>query len=606
VHLQLLLDDFGRLGHHVHEQWDKYIAGAVDLTAAAATTNMAFLFAKSLEDTARKNIVQIMAADAEKRQVTVQMISKQVKLTERNTSTFLDGNIYLPLYHFLLGGSQTADMANEDDYILDQRIYATTFMAINRWFLDVCFRPKSSGNVVRDQEGDHSYSAPWEEQSVGDKRRKLTAFAVETATELHFIGSLREKAPIQDELSRNTFLCIEEKKLYISVVFGIDLLQAIHTKLHDANLLARPINALQTFLASTTTRLSALSTALPAEANRTTLEPIRKHTLHAQTDIFRALKAANKKAGVDSPIPFFTLRRHPILCGLILLVERALAQDTALTLERNLGGLTAAIHLGNAFTTQGIIPSLGNLKSTTTRQPDAAFYIGGKRPTEKSQYLSAYSLAIGESITNTASANTSTRNRGSDVPLATRKQKLELTVPAPFSRAVLARLRDPHGRVSLSEADLVEMLLGTGHAMMRKVYGGGPAADAGKEKGKGKAVKTTGPKPAPLKHASLLLYAEVPVLEHEYLDAIRVAWQALRAVQAVLGGPVEGVGGSRGRGRHGRRRGGGPAAGEQGSDIDSAEVVVGRVFGDATSESVFEAAGKAFGEAVAVKKPAEQ
>jgi hypothetical protein len=603
VHLQLLLDDFGRLGEHVHEQWDKYIAGTVDLTAAAATTNMAFLFAKGLEDTARESIVRIMA-DPKRRQTSIEHFSKQMNMPEQVIATFLDGNIYLPLYNFLLGGSQTTDMP--EDYRLEQKVLHTTFMAVTSWFFRICFRQKVSGNQVRDQESDHSYSAPWEEQSVGDKRRKLKTFAMETATELHFIGSLRGKASVEDELSRNVFLCIEQKKLYISAVFGIHLLHAIHVKLHDSNLLARPLNTLQAFLKSTTTRISALSTALPAEPNRMTLEPMRQHTARAQTDIFGALKAANQKAGVDSPIPFFTLRRHPILCGLILLVERALAQDTALTLERNLGGLTAAIHLGNAFTTQGIIPSLGTLKSTTTRQPDAAFYIGGKRPTEKSQYLSAYSLAIGESITNTAPANTSTRNRGSDVPLATRKQKLELTVPAPFSRAVVARLRDPHGRVSLSEADLVEMLLGTGHAMMRKVYGDSPVADAGKGKGKGKALNMTGPKPAPLKHASLLLHAEVPVLEHEYLDALRVAWQALRAVQAVLGGPVEGVGGSRERGRHGRRRGGGPAAGEQGSDIDSAEVVVGRVFGDATSESVFEAAGKAFGEAVAVKKPAEQ
>ncbi|KAH6844525.1 hypothetical protein B0I37DRAFT_432846 [Chaetomium sp. MPI-CAGE-AT-0009] len=622
LHFQLLLDDFGRLGNHVREQWDKYTAGTLDLTSAAATTNMAFLFAKGLEDTARGNILKIMSADTTRRHATIQDLSKRLNMPERAAAAFLDGNIYLPLYNFLLGPSKTGNLPS--DYLLEQNVYYTTFMAMTGWFANACFRQNASGNRLRAQEGqhgDHSYSALWEEQDVNDKRNKLRAFAMETATELHFIGSLRDKAPIQDELSRSTFHCVEDKKLYISVVFGIDLLHAIHIKLHDSGRLASPLSTLQTFLESTTHSMSALSTALPAAASRTTLEPMRQHTAQAQTDIFQALKSANQHAGVASSTPFFTLRRHTILCGLLLLAERTLAQDTALTLERNLGGLTAAIHLGHAFTTSGVIPSLGTLKPTATRQPDSAFFVGGKRPTEKSQYLSAYSLAIGEPITNTAPANSNTRNRNRN-PLAARKQKLELAVPAPFSRAVLARLRDPHGRFVLSEADLVEMLVGSGHALMVKVYGegggGGGAAGTGTGKGKGKGNAKArsgtgaGPKPSPLRHAALLLHAEVPVLEHGYLDALRVAWEGLRAVQGALGGPVAGLGqagGSRGRGgrgnRHGGRRGGrwrgAVAGGQEDRHVDPAEVVVGRVFGAATSESLFEAAGKSFGDVIAVK-----
>ncbi|KAK3290843.1 uncharacterized protein B0H64DRAFT_478708 [Chaetomium fimeti] len=605
---QLLLEDFRSLANHVREQWDKYIAGRLDLAAAAATTDMAFLFAKGLEDTAHASIMKIMSADTARRQDAIQGLSGGMNMSKRATAAFLDGNIYLPLYYFLLGPSQTTNMPN--DYALEEKVYYTTFMAMTSWFANACIRQNASGNRLGTQEGqhgDHSYAAPWEEQDVGDKRSKLNAFVMETATELHFIGSLKDQIPFFDELSRSTFRCIEEKQLYISVVFGIDLLHAIHTKLHDSGRSGSPLIALQTFLDSTTQSMSALSTALPGDANRMILERMRQHATQAQTDIFQTLKRANRNAGVSSTTSFFTLRRHPVLCGLFLLAERAIAQDTALTLERNLGGLTAAIHLGHAFTTSGIIPSLGTLKLTTTRQPATAFFLGGKRPTEKSQYLSAYSLAIGESITNTAPANT--RNRRNNTPLATRKQKLELTPPAPFSRAVIARLRDPHGRFSLSEPDLVEMLVGSGHALMAKVYGGGArGADRRVDRGAGASVGEEGkagpkpkpkPKPSPLRHAALLLHAEVPVLEHGYLDAVRVAWEGLRAVQGVLGGPVEGLG-QAGGGR------GWAAGGQEDCSVDPAEVIVGRVFGAATGQSLFEAAGKAFGETVADKKPAKK
>jgi hypothetical protein len=301
----------------------------------------------------------------------------------------------------------------------------------------VCFVEKGSGKRLHAQEGqhgDHSHDAAWSAQSVSDKQRKGTAFIMETATELHFIGSLKDKAPVQDELSRRIFACVEDRKLYISAVFGIDLLHTIHRRLCDAGMSGKPVDTLLDFIKSSTTKMDSLSSALPPQERRSILEPIRRHMIDAQTDIFQRQKAACKRAGIETQTPFFTLRRHPVLCGLMLHAERVLVQKTALNLEQHLGGLTAAVHLGNALIREGHLSNLGALQVTRRLQGDRSFFLGGNAPTTRPGYLSAYGHAIGWSAANLAAST-----RGG-TGLAARSTKLELAVHAPFSRAVADRL----------------------------------------------------------------------------------------------------------------------------------------------------------------------
>jgi hypothetical protein len=138
------------------------------------------------------------------------------------------------------------------------------------------------------------------------------------------------------------------------------------------------------------------------------------------------------------------------------------------------------------------------------------------------------------------------------------------------------------GRFSLTEDDLIGMLVSSSPAM-KKVYreGGG------------------GAQPSPLQHAATLLHTEILLLGHDYLSSIRVAWEALRAVQGVFGGPSEGkVGGVRGK----RRRGGGRGTGDQEQEmVDAAEVLVGRVFEVVANEDRMRAVGKAFAGALSAK-----
>jgi hypothetical protein len=118
---------------------------------------------------------------------------------------------------------------------------------------------------------------------------------------------------------------------------------------------------------------------------------------------------------------------------------------------------------------------------------------------------------MGRSLTDLAPASS---RGGRPAQLTARKNKVELSRPAPFSRVVYDRLRDPMGRFPLSEEDLVGMLV-AGNDSLRKMY-----AAAGPGKGKAKATGT--PKP-PLKVAAGLLNGEVVVLEHDYLGSLQLA-----------------------------------------------------------------------------------
>jgi hypothetical protein len=91
-----------------------------------------------------------------------------------------------------------------------------------------------------------------------------------------------------------------------------------------------------------------------------------------------------------------------------------------LTLKRRLGGLSAAVHLGTAFIGQGLIADLGGLQRTARIQGDNAFFVGAKPPASKTEYLTAYMMSIGGSVTNLFPAP---RTGG----LAARKGRKELT-----------------------------------------------------------------------------------------------------------------------------------------------------------------------------------
>ncbi|KAK4164707.1 hypothetical protein QBC43DRAFT_288613 [Cladorrhinum sp. PSN259] len=145
-------------------------------------------------------------------------------------------------------------------------------------------------------------------------------------------------------------------------------------------------------------------------------------------------------------------------------------------------------------------------------QPADAFFVRGqeKRPTRPGSVLEAYALAIG------ASATTFIKNPRAN--LTTRSKKKELCTPATFSRSVLSRLHDKHGRLSMTQEDLIQLL--TSHSTaMKNLYAAGARPGAA---------------PNPLLDAVTLLYEEATALSQDYFLASNLACEALRAVQNAL------------------------------------------------------------------------
>lgn len=105
----------------VVSHWDKYASGGLDLAAAGATTNMALLLAKDLEESARTSIVKIMASDRTGREATIRDFSRILNISERTASTLVDGNVYLPLYNFILGSPQVSKQTTKD-YLVEEKV----------------------------------------------------------------------------------------------------------------------------------------------------------------------------------------------------------------------------------------------------------------------------------------------------------------------------------------------------------------------------------------------------------------------------------------------------------------------------------------------------
>lgn len=550
---RLLLADFCRIRETVNNNWDRYVAGRLDLAAAAVTTNMALMLANQLEDAAQVELARIVGKMDAHRQATVQQLAKTLNVSEIMANSILQSNVYLPLYNQVLKGPKS--QCPSEEYQLEEKIFFHTFQVMADWHTG-CLLRRVGQNRLRSQEGSHGshvYSGLWETVNIEEKKKCHRAFVLETLIELHFLGSLKEKAPVQDLLSRGVAFAVESKTVHLSAIFGLHLLFTIHLKLKDAGLSERPLRSLTQFLSVAAPKASTLSAILPTETSRDMIKPTYQHIKELQGDIFEKLKVATK-AGVVSATPFFTLVRHPILCGLVLHTTRVLVQDTALALERNLGAINAAAHLGNAFTQEGYIQTIGSLQLTVHLQGDKSFFLGGKRPTATDMYLEAYGLAIGWSLANLAPISRRGKN------LAARKNKVEFVAPALFSRATESHLRDPLRRLFLSEVDLINML-SEANQRMREIYNSPRAAGLASNM------------PSPLQHAAALIHAEVPMLEHSYMFSMEVAWRALRGVQAALGG---------------------------GELVDSVEEIVGRVFQESnlSDEAVMRRLSRHFATAV--------
>lgn len=178
-------------------------------------------------------------------------------------------------------------------------------------------------------------------------------------------ASIKSKEPtLVDHLSQIVASDVNGNRVSMASVFEIETLCLAQLRLDTDR--KDPVQTLKDLLTSLTSEIKALPTWLlkmKVDSNRTLHEmlvPTRSYLDSLQKDQW----AIKKKHGDStSSVPFSKFHRNPVYCGLEELQVRILGQNVGLAIEERLGGITAAIHLGNALGQEGYLEGLdkGNL-----------------------------------------------------------------------------------------------------------------------------------------------------------------------------------------------------------------------------------------------------
>ncbi|VBB81501.1 Putative protein of unknown function [Podospora comata] len=157
-------------------------------------------------------------------------------------------------------------------------------------------------------------------------------------------ASIKSKEPtLVDHLSRIVASDVNGNRVSMASVFEIETLCLAQLMLDTDR--ENPVQTLKDLLTSLTSEIKALPTWLLNTLDEM-LVPTRSYLDSLQKDQWTIKK---KHGGSTSSVPFSKFHRYPVYCGLAI--------------EERLGGITAAIHLGNALGQEGYPEGLdkGNL-----------------------------------------------------------------------------------------------------------------------------------------------------------------------------------------------------------------------------------------------------
>ncbi|KAK3988715.1 hypothetical protein QBC44DRAFT_98024 [Cladorrhinum sp. PSN332] len=518
-YFRLLLADYQKLEAFIMQQWEQYINAGRDIGAVAVATELALRSARDLDQQARERflaIIQHPVAVKKCREPSSQLLEKYLNLSPTSARNMYDGNVYFVLYNLL-----------HRHYGLPSCLYHTTFQQVTMWYKEAAFK----GAVP-----------------AKDNVMTLTGDGAEYTilNELDFIGHLRvnQRGPVIDGLSRAHFADLRARTVRMSNVFGVYILININQKLEAAGQLQAPADQLQGMLKFAETAILSLPDWFAKTALRKNGSPIGNELKAMLSivrggfgDVFAGIEKA-EKVGMRYGTAYSTFKRNPVLAGLQFHGHRRNIVNMALKLEAMIGGVMAAVHLGNAFFQEGLLGHVGNLKPVIKAQGDKAFFVGGERPGKSSEYLSSYMLAVGGSAANLLPA------KGRHNPqLAARNSRKGLATPDPFTGAIHGILADKLDRDPVMSAQDLVSLMKANNLRIKENYD------------KGRISKET----SPLEIAANLLNAEaLQIKQIDYFGAVNNAWTALKAVQDRMGGPID-IGGER-------------------EAMDPSEVIVGRMF----------------------------
>ncbi|KAI3397036.1 hypothetical protein diail_11271 [Diaporthe ilicicola] len=548
-----LRGDIMSIRRTVLEQWAKWKDGAVDLAAAAVTTNTAIDLVRSLENQARPVIESYTKGlDAKEVQLPVCWYSVGSWIIDKSKTG--GTNIYAPLL-----GTDTdsrahhpPDFATHDtadinghsagDWLLESQSFRWAYTLVQLYCMEFFTKINKTFNLPPGHEPFRPGNGGRpDDEKLFEQIRTCRGKDIQWLYELSFLGNYGP-GPVfacVDEVSRGFRVMHEDLDLKLWAVFGVQMFWEIREFLGlREDTTSQPLQVLNKFLhggldlfeQAQNVYSSILLENSAEDVGDKSDDPIKKAE-HGQT-VLRCLLPERLDQEIEimghTSYPrlnnCYLMSQHPILCGILLHTARLMMQKSGIAVECCTRSIMKMAHLYNACSTYDLIKtSWFDLDHCMAALQGPNLFMSGKPPGKETGngFGKAFLFAVGAMSIAYAAPDCRDRmgRRGRDLAdgqLRSRKnnQGKFLQELGPVSRMFEDRFCSAGQRHELNEEDLQEI---TERAAAPKGSEGDKYRMSAKTKTTRHIVKKPKSVAQLLSDLSLGLDQEVPTISFPYI-----------------------------------------------------------------------------------------
>lgn len=378
-----VLEDLGCIRRFLTKTWSDYYSGSISLINASLTTNTAIEFVRRIDEDFRAWFPEC---------------------TDYQSTM----KLALPVVCQLHG----LDPFNIDHvhWEIEEFIYYGPFFTL-REFRDTFEDAGDGRGLILEPLRDMFYDPRFDRQKLSEQERRANdRILLREIFPEFLILIVNETLPTEDIITHGFRSMIVDKRIYLWVVFGIQIFLDIHHTLGE-----HVSRGLQEFRATTaqikvtideSCRYARSLGGRWCENNADYLKELQWNDEFIKTwvtdDALMNMRLKTK-AGFDFSRhgvgkPYLLLKQHPLMCGLQMLALELKIHQGGLAYVNNHGYVMAAAHLYNAVQKQGYLQLswLGMDKLIKLYTPQAIFV--GPAPATPQDFYKRYLLAEGASI----------------------------------------------------------------------------------------------------------------------------------------------------------------------------------------------------------------
>lgn len=381
-------NDLHNIRQYLRQVWDGYHQDASDLVAASLVTNTAIEFVRGIEEDFLKTFPQ--HADFEKH---INFMYVRACLAAGSDPTYKE---------------RQDDEMNFSVYGAVERTLFPTFMLLS-----------SFGNVIQPGDvpiykpghyGTYDAKSDRDSKAARAKFREDKVVLLQILPEFCLIASLTDIFPAEDEMIRGMRLMVSKKPVTMWLTFAAQIFLDVNHILRDT--VIRGLYDLQRnakFIENSISQVLEFHEDLRVEtwprSNDKALveisDLIKRYV--AEDVVQNARKRMRNFGSLPSPEPFFLLRQHPLLCGLICFKVKMLMQEASITFVNAWGSVLYTAHLYNAVRQEKLlVRNWKDMDLALMLHRTQDMFIGAL-PTTIDDYLKRFSLAMGYSAASFAS-----------------------------------------------------------------------------------------------------------------------------------------------------------------------------------------------------------